>query len=326
MALMPSANPMLVDLNVMENVFKKLFELLEKNFTQELSKRIVELEKDLSKFKAKSIAFEIALQHKSRENTSLKTLQKENENFMASLQIENAHLKQTYKDLFDSVQRSRVETNEGDEVKVKVDFDEIETKNIELEYRVASLIKENEHLKLTYQSLFDSIKKSRGQTKTSNVTQNEAENLKSQLFEFAETKIFLKTKQVFFQIKDLRAWKSPLAKQIKENSDLLIKIDNLENVFADEEKRATLGKLNAFDNENCDFESKVIHLEKIIAQKSKDLDDVNLEYDEQTANLCAYFEILEKNESVVERQLARKVDDSKAEKDKFLKEINHLRT
>ncbi|GJR90931.1 hypothetical protein Tco_0214942 [Tanacetum coccineum] len=36
--------------------------------TQGLSKRIVELEKDLSKSEAKSIAFEIALQHKSREN------------------------------------------------------------------------------------------------------------------------------------------------------------------------------------------------------------------------------------------------------------------
>ncbi|GJS87198.1 hypothetical protein Tco_0769834 [Tanacetum coccineum] len=259
--------------------------------TQELSKRIVELEKDLSKFEAKSIAFEIALQHKSRENNSLKTLQKENENFMASLQIENAHLKQTYKDLFESVQRSRVETNECDEVKVKVDFDEIETKNIELEYRVASLIKENEHLKLTYQSLFDSIKKSRGQTKTSNIDELE----------------------------------KSLAKQIKENSDLLIKIDNLENVFADEEKRATLGKLNSFDNENCDFESKVIHLEKIIAQKSKDFDDVNLELSNRTAKFEAYFEKLEKTKVVLERQLARKVDDSKAEKDQFLKEINHLR-
>ncbi|GKA25508.1 hypothetical protein Tco_0711617 [Tanacetum coccineum] len=31
MASMPSANPMLMDLNEMENVFKKLFELLEKN-------------------------------------------------------------------------------------------------------------------------------------------------------------------------------------------------------------------------------------------------------------------------------------------------------
>ncbi|GJS42846.1 hypothetical protein Tco_0567889 [Tanacetum coccineum] len=332
--------------------------------TQELSKRIVELEKDLSKFEAKSIAFEIALQHKSRENNSLKTLQKENENFMASLQIENAHLKQTYKDLFESVQRSRVETNECDEVKVKVNFDEIETKNIELEHRVVSLIKENEHLKLTYQSLFDSIKKSRVQTKTSNVTQNEAENLKSQLFEFAETKFnnilgkieFFKKNQFdsfsksnvdcyiselkkesgekhnlfenetsVFQIKIDELEKS-LAKQTKENSNLLMKIDNLENVFADEEKRATLGKLNAFDKENCDFGSKVTHLEKIIAQKSKDFDDVKLELSNRTAKFEAYFEKLEKTKVVLERQLARKIDDSKAEKDRFLKEINHLRT
>nr|GEU98194.1 hypothetical protein [Tanacetum cinerariifolium] len=33
--------------------------------TQELSKRMVDLEKDLSKLEAQSIAFEIALQHKS---------------------------------------------------------------------------------------------------------------------------------------------------------------------------------------------------------------------------------------------------------------------
>ncbi|GJU09025.1 hypothetical protein Tco_1125455 [Tanacetum coccineum] len=155
--------------------------------TQKLSKRIVELEKELSKSEAKCIAFEIALQHKTRENNSLKTVQKENENFMASLQLENAHLKQTYKYLFESVQRSKVKTNHCDKVKVKKDFDEIETRNIELEYRVASLIEENEHLKLTYKNLFDSIKKSRVQTKTSNVTQNETENLKSQLFEFAKT-------------------------------------------------------------------------------------------------------------------------------------------
>ncbi|GKF32251.1 hypothetical protein Tco_0102049, partial [Tanacetum coccineum] len=105
---------------------------------QELSKRIIELEKDFSKSEAKGIAFEIALQHKSRENNSLKTVQKENENFMASLQLENAHLKQTYKGLFESVQWSKVEIKQCNEVKDKDDFDEIETKNIELEYRVAS--------------------------------------------------------------------------------------------------------------------------------------------------------------------------------------------
>ncbi|GJW87078.1 hypothetical protein Tco_0162418 [Tanacetum coccineum] len=68
-----------------------------------LKKTIAKLQKDFSKQEAQSIAFEIALQHKSQENNSLKTLQKENENFLASFQIENAHLKQTYKDLFESV-------------------------------------------------------------------------------------------------------------------------------------------------------------------------------------------------------------------------------
>ncbi|GJS93053.1 hypothetical protein Tco_0800021 [Tanacetum coccineum] len=181
---------------------------------------------------------------------------------MASLQIENAHLKQTYKDLFESVQRSRVETNECDEVKVKVNFDEIETKNIELEHRVASLIKENEHLKLTYQSLFDSIKKSRVQTKTSNVTQNEAENLKSQLFEFAETKF----------------------------NNILGKIEFFKK-----------NQFDSFSRSNVDC-----HIFELKKESRENIYD-NAKF-------------------VLERQLARKIDDSKAEKDRFLKEINHLRT
>ncbi|GJU83074.1 hypothetical protein Tco_1285439 [Tanacetum coccineum] len=276
--------------------------------TQELSKRIVELEKDLSKFEAKSIAFEIALQHKSRENTSLKTLQKENENFMASLQIENAHLKQTYKDLFESVQRSRVETNECDEVKVKVNFDEIETKNIELEHRVMSLIKENEHLKLTYQSLFDSIKKSRVQTKTSNVTQNEAENLKSQLFEFAETKFNNILRKIEF---------------FKKNQFDSFSKSNVDCYISELEKES--GE-NICDNAKCEFQTKFVELEKVLTQQTKDFDDVKLELSNRTAKFEAYFEKLEKTKVVLERQLARKIDDSKAEKDRFLKEINHLRT
>nr|GEU56410.1 zinc finger, CCHC-type [Tanacetum cinerariifolium] len=279
--------------------------------TQKMSKRIVKLEKDLSKFEAKSIAFEIALQHKSRENNSLKTLQKEHENFMASLKIKNAHLKQTYKDLFESVQRSRVETNHCDEVKVKVSFDEIETKNIESEQRVASLIKENEHLKLTYQSLFDSIKKSRVQTKTSNVTQHKPKNLKSQLFEFAETKFnnilekiefFKKNHFDSFSSSNIDCNISELKKASAEKQNLFenetsafqIRIDELEKSLAKQTK------------ENCDFRSKVIHLKKIIAQKSKDFDDVNLELSNRTAKFEAYFEKLENMKVVLERQLARR--------------------
>ncbi|GJU04387.1 hypothetical protein Tco_1114725 [Tanacetum coccineum] len=47
---------------------------------------------------------------------------------------------------------------------------------------------------------------------------------------------------------------------------------------------------------------------------------------EETAKFKAYFEKLENTKVVLERQLARKVDDSKAKKDQFLKEINHLST
>ncbi|GJR85452.1 integrase, catalytic region, zinc finger, CCHC-type containing protein [Tanacetum coccineum] len=41
---------------------------------------------------------------------------------------------------------------------VKMDMDEIETLNIELEHRVTKLVAENEHLKQTYKQLYDSIK------------------------------------------------------------------------------------------------------------------------------------------------------------------------
>ena len=48
-----------------------------------------------------------------------------------------------------------------DDTKIKFDLDELDTKNIELEHVVASLQKENEHLKQTYKNFFDSIKRSR---------------------------------------------------------------------------------------------------------------------------------------------------------------------
>ncbi|GJY55034.1 hypothetical protein Tco_0446698 [Tanacetum coccineum] len=106
-----------------------------------------------------------------------------------------------------------------------------------------------------------------------------------------------------------------LANQTKEKTDLLMKIDNLEYAFAFELKRATTERMTTLEEEKSDFESKIIHLEKIIAQKSKDFDDVKLELSNRTAKFEAYFEKLEKMKVVLERQLARKVE-----------EINYLRT
>ncbi|GJY65730.1 hypothetical protein Tco_0467968 [Tanacetum coccineum] len=247
-----------------------------------LKKTIAKLQQDFSKLEAQMIAFEIALQHKYQENNSLKTLQKENKNFLASLQIENAHLKQTYKDLYESVQRSNVKSNQCDEVKVKVNFDEIETNNIELEHRVSSLLKENEHLKLVYKFFFDSTKK----------TRVHKENLRATLSEFSDNHICGKEDSSPRSTNELE----------KESGE------------------------NTCDNAKSEFQTKVIELEKVLTQQTKDFNDVKLELSKRTAKFEAYFEKLEKTKVVLERQLASKVDDSKAEKVQFLKEINHLRT
>ncbi|GJT56965.1 retrovirus-related pol polyprotein from transposon TNT 1-94 [Tanacetum coccineum] len=53
----------------------------------------------------------------------------------------------------------------GEDSSVKMDMDEIETLNIELEHRVTKLVTENEHLKQTYKQLYDSIKPKRVQSK-----------------------------------------------------------------------------------------------------------------------------------------------------------------
>ncbi|GJZ21230.1 hypothetical protein Tco_0558269 [Tanacetum coccineum] len=71
---------------------------------------------------------------------------------------------------------------------------------------------------------------------------------------------------------------------------------------------------------------KIVELEKVLTQNTKDFDDVKLELPNITAKFEAYFEKLENTKVVLERQLAHKTDDSKVEKDQFLKEINHLRT
>nr|GEW23162.1 hypothetical protein [Tanacetum cinerariifolium] len=51
------------------------------------------------------------------------------------------------------------------EEKIKRELEEIETINIELDYRVTKLVAKNEHLKQTYKQLYDSIKSSRVRSK-----------------------------------------------------------------------------------------------------------------------------------------------------------------
>ncbi|GJZ48393.1 hypothetical protein Tco_0602225 [Tanacetum coccineum] len=72
------------------------------------------------------------------------------------LQLQNNVLK--------SGQQSQVLNEKSNEAKVKHDIDVIETINIELEHKVAKLLKENETLKKHYKDLYDSIKVTRTKT------------------------------------------------------------------------------------------------------------------------------------------------------------------
>ncbi|GKE14750.1 hypothetical protein Tco_1422327, partial [Tanacetum coccineum] len=106
----------------------KQYNMVEKDEYNRLSKRFYELEQHC-------ISLEIAIQltELQAKDTTIKKLK--------------AHIKRI----------NETSTSES----VKKDFDEIETINIELEHRVTRLIAENEHLKQTYEQLYDSIKPSR---------------------------------------------------------------------------------------------------------------------------------------------------------------------
>ncbi|GJY51754.1 hypothetical protein Tco_0442601 [Tanacetum coccineum] len=78
-------------------------------------------------------------------------------------------------------------------------------------------------------------------------------------------------------------------------------------------------------NAKCVLQTTLVELENTLAQQTKDFDDVKLELSNRTAKFEAYFEKLKNTKVVLEQQLARKTDDSKAEKDQLLKEVNLLR-
>ncbi|GKA98882.1 hypothetical protein Tco_0826819 [Tanacetum coccineum] len=91
--------------------------------------------------------------------------------------------------------KERIKSLSGkiDKDKIKQDFEEIETINIELDHRVTKLIAENEHLKQTYKQLYDSIKPARIRSKEQcddlinqvNIKSREISNLNASLLEKA---------------------------------------------------------------------------------------------------------------------------------------------
>nr|GEU89698.1 hypothetical protein [Tanacetum cinerariifolium] len=206
--------------------------------------------------------------------------------------IENAAIKPSY----DNDTVSEILSNKNDEAKIKFDTEDVETTNIELEYNVTSLLKEYEHLKAIYQNLFDSIKRSQVQTKSSNVSQNEIENLKSQLSEFAD-KMFDK---VFQKIESMNKKKLTLEFQMISFTNLcMIMIPQMLNQNREEKI--------IFENETLSFETKIKELEMTLAQQTKDFEDVKVDFSKKTDKFKTYFEKLKNARVVLKRQLDRKI-------------------
>ncbi|GKA90040.1 hypothetical protein Tco_0811852 [Tanacetum coccineum] len=180
--------------------FFKSKEMIENEVYNELSKRFLQLEKHC-------ISLEIQNQQKEESFQSNKPCEnQEFPEFREFFVINDlkAQLQAKTTLICDLKIQIKSVKDASNEVKVKNDFDVIETINIELEHSVAKLLaaneqllKENEHLKQTYKELFDSIKMTQVQNKDNSesliyqINQKSVENadLKAQFQEkvFANT-------------------------------------------------------------------------------------------------------------------------------------------
>ncbi|GJY75687.1 hypothetical protein Tco_0480803 [Tanacetum coccineum] len=119
---------------------------------------------------------ELSNQLLESENVCLKKTVAQCQKDFAKLEAHCINLElQMQNNVLKSGQQSQFLKEKSNEAKVKNDIDVTETINIELEHSVAKLLAENEqlhkekeHLKQTYKDLFDSIKRTRVQTKDQN--------------------------------------------------------------------------------------------------------------------------------------------------------------
>ncbi|GJY47351.1 hypothetical protein Tco_0436414 [Tanacetum coccineum] len=109
-----------------------------------------------------------------------------------------------------------------------------------------------------------------------------------------------------------------------ENRCLKMAISHIQKDFSKMEAQKSGEKKILFKNETSSFETKIKELETILAQQTKDFEDAKVNFSNKTDKFETYFEKLENTKVVLERQLDRKIQGFKAEKDQFLKQIASL--
>ncbi|GJV51741.1 hypothetical protein Tco_1447482 [Tanacetum coccineum] len=144
--------------------FLKTNDMVEKEAYNELSNRFLQLEKHC-------ISLEISMQQKEESFQSNKPCKNQDApEFCEFFEINDLKAQLQAKTTLICNLKNQIKSvkEASNEAKVKHDIDVIETINIKLEHKVAKLLKENEHLKQTYKELYDSIKRTRIQTKDHN--------------------------------------------------------------------------------------------------------------------------------------------------------------
>ncbi|GJT10384.1 retrovirus-related pol polyprotein from transposon TNT 1-94 [Tanacetum coccineum] len=151
--------------------FLKTNDMVEKEVYNELSNRFLQLEKHC-------ISLEISMQQKEESFQSNKPCKNQDvPEFCEFFEINDLKAQLQAKTTLICNLKNQIKSvkEASNEAKVKHEIDALETINIELESSVAKLLaeneklnKENEHLKQTYKELYDSIKKTRIQTKDHN--------------------------------------------------------------------------------------------------------------------------------------------------------------
>nr|GEU38678.1 integrase, catalytic region, zinc finger, CCHC-type, peptidase aspartic, catalytic [Tanacetum cinerariifolium] len=136
-------------------------DFIKRELYDKLFKRYTTLEKHCI-----SLEVDTQLNHEifQRDNSSS---QQSVPSFDKLFEINELNAQSQKKDMVIKKLKERIKSLSGNikEDKIKQELEEIETINIELDHMVTKLIAENEHLKLTYKQLYDSIKSSRIRSK-----------------------------------------------------------------------------------------------------------------------------------------------------------------
>ncbi|GJQ97478.1 hypothetical protein Tco_0008617 [Tanacetum coccineum] len=182
---------------------------------------------------------ELSNQLLESENVCLKKTVAQCQKDFAKLEAHCINLElQMQNNVLKSGQQSQFLKEKSNEAKVKNDIDVTETINIELEHSVAKLLAENEqlhkekeHLKQTYKDLFDSIKRTRVQTKDQNDSLMAQLNKKSnENVDFAKPSILekpvLQPHRNKFVVRQPTAFKSERPKISKERFASQVDVSN----------------------------------------------------------------------------------------------------